>query len=242
MVRGLFEECLDIDRLVTEVSDGLDPSGVLLPQVLEVLICRLVVGVVHLDGPGVNQLRGEVLDLGGEVEKVLRPLLVLGVGEGDNVGSLGQSAGEGLETLTPLLHQLPLPLDRFLREDRVRELLERAGDVSEVLDDPVDDGIIDGGLQLVDAPRERLSRLSEVRTTVPLHLRGSSQDPVPHLVLELVADLVAQLEHLRDDLAGQLTVHRVSAQHCVKLLNHLVECHLRQIQSRNSVCDPSGTI
>ena len=72
MIWGLFEEGSDVYRLVTEVPNGLHPGGVLLPQVLEVLVRRLVLGVVHLDRAGVDQLRGEILDLGRELEIITK--------------------------------------------------------------------------------------------------------------------------------------------------------------------------
>ena len=63
VISGLFEECLDIDGLVTEVSDSLHSSSVLFPQVLKVLVGSFVVGIVHLDGAGIDQLWCEALDL-----------------------------------------------------------------------------------------------------------------------------------------------------------------------------------
>ena len=127
MLRGLPEECSDVDGLITEVPDGLHARGVLLAQVLEVLVCGLVLGVVHLDGAGVDELRGEVLHLGGELQQVAGPLLGPRVGERHDVGSLGQAARELLQPVALLLHKLPLPCHGFLGQHSVRKLFEGTG-------------------------------------------------------------------------------------------------------------------
>ena len=72
----------------------LHPGRVLLAQVCKVLVCRLVLRVVHLDGAGVEQLRGEVLHLVAQLDQGVGPLLGARVSEGNNPGSLGQTAGE----------------------------------------------------------------------------------------------------------------------------------------------------
>ena len=63
VVLCLQHECLDINRLVTKVSDGCDSAGEVSTQVLEVLFRSLVLRITHLDGSSVDQLRGQVLDL-----------------------------------------------------------------------------------------------------------------------------------------------------------------------------------
>ena len=62
-----------------------------------------------------------------------------------------------LQSMTLFLPQLSLPGNLFLRQNRIRELLERAGDVSHFLDDPPDDGLVDDALQMVDGAGHGLS-------------------------------------------------------------------------------------
>ena len=59
----LLQKHPDVHGVVAEVSDVVDVVGELAAQVGEVLRSCFVVGVVHQDGAGVDQLRGQGLDL-----------------------------------------------------------------------------------------------------------------------------------------------------------------------------------
>ena len=58
-----FQSALEKLLIAHCVPDTLNSSCVLLPQVLEVLVGGLVVGVAHLDGAGVEELWRQVLHL-----------------------------------------------------------------------------------------------------------------------------------------------------------------------------------
>ncbi len=60
---GLRDEGLGVRSHIAEPSQPLKVFRILLPKVLEVLVRRLVVRIHHPDSSGVDQLRGEGLNL-----------------------------------------------------------------------------------------------------------------------------------------------------------------------------------
>jgi len=71
-----FEEGLEVDALVAEVSNGLHAVGILFAKVFKVFVGRFVLGVVDLDGAGVDELRRQILNSRTEMLKRIRSLFV----------------------------------------------------------------------------------------------------------------------------------------------------------------------